>query len=287
MEKQQSVQGQVSRQRAPQQRVQQQMRRRKNNTVRILLLVILAVQFICMIELMVLIKVIAANKEAGASINNTNFVAKKATFVNNESVANIDNQKVQKKEGSEAWKLVLVNKWNEMEAGYEPELTELADGHMVDSRIADALMDMIRGAGEAGHSIYIISAYRDIAKQTYLYEAEVEEWRALGYSPSGAKEKAGTVVAVPGTSEHHLGLAVDLVSSEYVQLDEGAEKTKGYKWLVKHCHEYGFILRYPNGATDITGIIYEPWHFRYVGQEAAAEIMGAGITLEEYLEQLK
>ncbi len=101
-----------------------------------------------------------------------------------------------------------------------------------------------------------------------------------------AEEKAGTVVAVPGTSEHQLGLAVDLVSSEHVQLDEGAEKTEGYKWLVKNCHKYGFILRYPNGATDITGIIYEPWHFRYVGEEAAAEIMEAGITLEEYLEQL-
>ena len=287
MEKQQSVQGQVSRQMAPRQRVQQQMRRRKNNTVKILLLVILAVQLICMIELMVLIKVLAANREISAVAGQTLGSKQEEILTSDKDVAKIETQEAQEKEENEDWKLVLVNKWNEMEAGYEPQLAELADGHLIDVRIADALMDMIRGAREAGHAIYIISAYRDIEKQTYLYEAEVEEWRALGYSQSGAEEKAGTVVAVSGTSEHHLGLAVDLVSSEYVQLDEGAEKTEGYKWLVKHCHEYGFILRYPNGATAVTGIIYEPWHFRYVGKEAAAEIMEAGITLEEYLEQLK
>ena len=157
----------------------------------------------------------------------------------------------------------------------------------MDSRIAESLMDMIHDAAKAGHTIYIISAYRDLDRQTYLYKAEVKEWLALGYSQKGAEEKAATVVALPGTSEHHLGLAVDLVDSTHVQLDEGAELTKGYKWLVKNCHKYGFILRYPNGATDITGIIYEPWHFRYVGEEAAKEIMEAGITLEEYLEQLK
>ena len=183
------------------------------------------------------------------------------------------------------WNLVLVNKWNKMEEGYVPELTEIAEGHRVDSRIADSLRAMIKGAKNAGYYIYILSAYRDMDKQISLYEAEVKKWRNRGYDQEAAEEKAGTVVAVPGTSEHHLGLAVDLVDSTHVALDEGAEKTKGYQWLVEHCHEYGFILRYPNGATDITGIIYEPWHFRYVGEEAAAEIMEEGITMEEYLSQ--
>lgn len=184
------------------------------------------------------------------------------------------------------WKLVLVNKWNEMEAGYVPELTELAEGHRVDSRIADSLMDMIHDAKKDGYYIYILSSYRDMEKQISLYEAEVEKWLSEGYSQEAAEEKAGTIVAFPGTSEHHLGLAVDLVSSEHIKLDQDAEKTKGYQWLVAHCHEYGFILRYPNNASDITGIIYEPWHFRYVGAEAATEIMEAGITLEEYLSEL-
>ena len=270
-------------------------KRKRNNTVKILLVIILAVQLICMIELMILIRVIAANKEssvaAGRVKENSATVGQvmengQETLTNDTAVGKIESQNAQQ-DGSEDWKLVLVNKWNEMEEGYVPELLELAEGHKVDSRIADALMDMIHDAGEAGHSIYIISAYRDIDKQTYLYEAEVDEWRAQGYSKRGAEEKAATVVAVPGTSEHHLGLAVDLVSSEHVELDEGAELTQGYKWLVKHCHEYGFILRYPNGATDITGIIYEPWHFRYVGEEAAAEIMESGITLEEYLDRVE
>lgn len=189
-------------------------------------------------------------------------------------------------EQQDDWRLVLVNKWNEMEAGYEPELTEVSSGHRVDSRIADSLRDMIRGAKKAGYAIYILSSYRDMEKQIDLYTDEVNKWLWKGYSQEAAEEKAGTIVAFPGTSEHHLGLAVDLVSSEHIRLDQDAEKTKGYQWLVKHCHEYGFILRYPNNSSDITGIIYEPWHFRYVGEEAATEIMEKGITLEEYLSSL-
>ncbi len=184
------------------------------------------------------------------------------------------------------WNLVLVNKWNEMETGYVPKLTEISEGHRVDSRIADSLMNMIYGAKDAGYAIYILSSYRDMEKQIELYDAEVNKWLWAGYSREAAEEKAGTIVAFPGTSEHHLGLAVDLVSSEHVRLDQDAEKTKGYQWLIKHCHEYGFILRYPNNASDITGIIYEPWHFRYVGTEAATEIMERGLTLEEYLSEL-
>ena len=187
---------------------------------------------------------------------------------------------------SDDWNLVLVNKWNEMEEGYVPELTEVSPGHKVDSRIVDSLKAMIADAQEAGYYIYILSSYRTIEKQISLFDAEVKKWVYQGLDQEAAKEKAGTIVAYPGTSEHHLGLAVDLVSSEHVKLDQDAEKTKGYQWLVAHCHEYGFILRYPNNTTDVTGIIYEPWHFRYVGEDAATEIMEAGITLEEYLSKL-
>lgn len=187
---------------------------------------------------------------------------------------------------AEDWNLTLVNKWNEMEAGYEPDLVEVATGHRVDARIADSLTEMIKDAKKAGYAIYILSSYRDMEKQIKLYEDEVEKWIWQGYDKEAAEEKAGTVVAFPGTSEHQLGLAVDLVSSEHVKLDRQAENTKGYKWLVANCHKYGFILRYPNEATEITGIIYEPWHFRYVGKKAATYIMEHGITLEEYLSEL-
>ena len=185
----------------------------------------------------------------------------------------------------DAWNLILVNRGHPMPADYELTLTEVGDGHQVDSRIAGALRDMIAAGKEAGHSIWIASSYRTMKKQTELYENKVAKLRRQGYSEEVARKEAGTVVALPGTSEHQLGLAVDLVSSEYTGLDERQEQTKSYQWLKEHCAEFGFILRYPNGKTEITGIIYEPWHFRYVGKEAAKEIMEQGICLEEYLEQ--
>ena len=98
-----------------------------------------------------------------------------------------------------------------------------------------------------------------------------------------AYEETTLNVALPGTSEHALGLALDLISNEYTELDERQEETPEAKWLAQNCHKYGFILRYPPEKTNITGIIYEPWHYRYVGEEHAAKIMEKGITLEEYL----
>lgn len=277
--------------------VQQRPRKQKNSTVKKLLWVILALQVICAIEFLILIRVLVSWKESVMTVNagiNQEMTGKlpgEADILGVEQDASGGSQSKDdvyndvKVDESEDWRLVLVNKWNKMEEGYVPELKELADGHMIDARIADALIEMIRGAKKAGHTIYILSAYRSMEKQISLYEAEVAEWLDAGYSEVKAEEKAGTVVAAPGTSEHQLGLAVDLVSSKHVKLDEDAEKTEGYKWLVNNCHKYGFILRYPNGATDITGIIYEPWHFRYVGEDAAEAIMEAGITLEEYLER--
>ena len=104
-----------------------------------------------------------------------------------------------------------------------------------------------------------------------------------GCSREEAEEQAATMVALPGTSEHQLGLAVDIVDSEYQILESSQENTPVQRWLMEHCWEYGFILRYPKEKTQLTGIIYEPWHYRYVGKEAAKEIMNAGICLEEYL----
>lgn len=188
-------------------------------------------------------------------------------------------------EEPEAWRLRLVNRDHSLPEDFSVELTEVGDGHRVDSRIARALLDMIQAGKREGYGIWIVSSYRTMEKQIDLYQKQVEKWRRQGYSLEAAEEKAGTMVAFPGTSEHQLGLAVDLVSSEYTGLDERQEKTGSYQWLVKHCAEYGFILRYPNDKTELTDIIYEPWHFRYVGVEAAREIMDQGICLEEYLLQ--
>ena len=181
------------------------------------------------------------------------------------------------------WNLILVNQTHLVPEDYQVELKEIGDGHQIDARAYEDFRAMIKAARADGVTVYVTSSYRDMDKQTELHENKIEALVLEGYSYAEAKELAAQVVAVPGTSEHQLGLALDFVSAEYRKLDEKQEQTKGFRWLKEHCQEYGFILRYPNGKTDVTGIIYEPWHFRYVGKEAAEVIMKAGITLEEYL----
>lgn len=182
------------------------------------------------------------------------------------------------------WYLVLVNYENPMEEGYVPELTSLKPGYSVDSRIAEAAQKMLSDAKEEGLRIVLCSAYRSVERQEELFNQNVGEHLKKGMSYWEAFETTRISVAEPKTSEHALGLALDLISYDYDELDEGQEQTKEAQWLAKNCHKYGFILRYPPAKTDITRIIYEPWHYRYVGVEDATKIMELGITLEEYLE---
>ena len=183
------------------------------------------------------------------------------------------------------WYLTLVNFEHELPEDFAPETLTLADnGYETDSRISEAVKTMIADARKEKVRIIAVSAFRDYAYQKELYENKVQRLqREKGYSVDKARVEAATVVAYPGTSEHQLGLALDLVDARHVKLDTSQENTTAYKWLYEHCAEYGFIVRYPNGKTDITGIIYEPWHFRYVGVDAAKVIMENDITLEEYL----
>ena len=181
------------------------------------------------------------------------------------------------------WYLVLVNPWHPLPEDYEFELTTVTGKYKVDSRCADALKQMLADCKAAGHTPYICSAYRTWDDQVYLFDKKVNSFISKGYSESEAKILAAKETAVPGTSEHQLGLAADILCQSRPWLDEGQAKTATQQWLMANCHKYGFILRYPKGTTDKTGIIYEPWHYRYVGVEIATEIMTRGITLEEYL----
>jgi D-alanyl-D-alanine carboxypeptidase len=180
------------------------------------------------------------------------------------------------------WKLVLVNRDNPIPEGYVPTLSSVR-GYQVDSRIADALSAMLDDCRAAGLDPKICSAYRSISTQTTLYNNEVQKWVNNGYSNDDAKVKAATIVAAPTTSEHHLGLAIDIVARSHQILNQTQENTAEYKWLAANCQNYGFIVRYPNGKTDKTFVIYEPWHFRYVGIEAAKDVMASGVAFEEYL----
>lgn len=186
----------------------------------------------------------------------------------------------------EAWNLRLVNPWTYLPEDYELTLTQLKNGHSVDTRCYPELQAMMDACRAAGLSPVICSSYRTQEKQERLYHAQVDRLIARGYGREEAETEAGRSVAVPGTSEHQLGLAVDIVDLSNQNLNESQEDTAVQKWLMENSWRYGFILRYPNDKSDVTGIVYEPWHYRYVGKEAAKEIYGQGICLEEYLERI-
>ena len=184
--------------------------------------------------------------------------------------------------------LMLVNTWNPLPEGYVPELEEVWNPYKqsvykVDARCAEPLRQMMDDCAAAGNAPWICSAYRDQEYQQGLFDNKVERVLWEGVDWEDAPEVAAQTVAVPGTSEHQTGLAVDLIDEFYANLDENQERTDTQRWFMENCWQYGFILRYPNGTTDITGIIYEPWHYRYVGQAHAKAITELGITLEEYI----
>lgn len=176
-----------------------------------------------------------------------------------------------------SWELRLANINNSI-GEYEPELEEIENGQMFDTRAADALREFMQAARDEGLSVFLSSAYRGYAEQQYLYNRKVAQ---VG------EEQAKTIVAPPGTSEHQTGLSADITDRYYEVKNSSLENTELYKWMSAHCQEYGFIVRYPKDKEDVTGIIYEPWHFRYVGVEAATYIMEHGLCLEEFIELYK
>ena len=174
---------------------------------------------------------------------------------------------------------IMVNPWNSLPEDFSVEL-ENAFGARLDPVCKDALEQMLSDCRAAGYSPQIVSSYRSIADQQANLNRMIAQM-------GGNYAAATQVVAVPGTSEHHLGLAFDIVDSAYPKLNHQQAARPTQKWLMEHCWEYGFILRYPENSTDITGIIWEPWHYRYVGTEMALEIRDLGcITLEEYIDNL-
>lgn len=187
---------------------------------------------------------------------------------------------------TEDWKLLLVNPWNPLPENYTVTLKRLANGLQVDERIYDDLNAMLIDCHNAGLFPVVCSAYRSHATQTRLHNNKIARLRAAGYGYNAAVKEAGRWVAVPGTSEHETGMALDLVSYRYQLLNSRQADTAEQKWLMEHCWEYGFILRYPTDKTEITGIGYEPWHYRYVGRETAAKLHESGLCLEEYLTAL-
>ena len=177
------------------------------------------------------------------------------------------------------WNLILVDAEHSVPSDWEVTLVDLRGGEQVDRRIIDPLQEMFDACRADGLLPIVYSGYRSQETQQSIYDRNLAGNIADGYSLEEAEALTRQWVALPGTSEHQLGLAVDIDSEDPDQCSDEAV----WAWLWEHCAEYGFILRYPADKTDITGIGYEPWHFRYVGKEAAQSIMSEGITLEEYL----
>lgn len=179
--------------------------------------------------------------------------------------------------------LSLLNREYILKEELEMELTGIGDGHELDPLAAKEITRMVKDAKKDGVHINVTSAYRTYAKQAALFANKIERLEEEGYGHAAAVEKAGTVVAVPGTSEHQLGLTVDFVTNSYKKLDEGIRNTKEYQWIAKNGWKYGYVIRYPKEKSDLTGIISEPWHLRYVGIPAAKLISDQDICLEEFL----
>lgn len=178
---------------------------------------------------------------------------------------------------SEEWNLIVVNRWNEIPEDYEVVLTGLDNGQKVDSRIYPYLQEMFDEMRKDGIYPIVREGYRTGEEQEDIFRDKVFAYRKEGYSRSRAEKLAKEWVALPGTSEHQLGLAVD------INADKGhSDNEEVYEWLAQNAYKYGFILRYPQGKEKITGTAYEPWHYRYVGEEAAKEIYEGQICLEEY-----
>ena len=182
--------------------------------------------------------------------------------------------------------LTLVNFENTIPKDWKVDLVQLNNGQSVDRRIYDDLIAMLQAAKSEGLNPLICSSYRTNEKQEQLYQNKVSEYLSQGYSKVEASDKAAFWVARPGTSEHQLGLAVDIVSTKNQRLDRSQENTVEQQWLIQNSWKYGFVLRYPTNKNSITGVGYEPWHYRFVGKEHAKKITEQGVCLEEYLNNL-
>ena len=183
----------------------------------------------------------------------------------------------------------LVNPWHTISENYTVELTPINSDYLVADFAYDDFRDMMLACEEAGFHASVCSAYRTQEYQQKLFDRKVRrllEDTSLNYTPEEARTVAARSVAIPGTSEHQLGLAIDLVDNNNWTLDESQAQMPAQQWLMENSWRYGWILRYPIDKSEITGIIYEPWHYRYVGKTVAAEIHGLGMCLEEYLQML-
>lgn len=180
------------------------------------------------------------------------------------------------------WRMILVNRDYILPNGYKPKLENAVESGYgdiyLDEKVAPYYNEMYKAAYKDGIHLVPISGYRSVDRQKRNFENKIDYYMDKGYSKVEATQKAATIILPPGTSEHNAGLAMDICS-----LEQNFEETEEFRWLCENAADYGFILRYPEDKQNITKIIYEPWHWRYVGVEAAKAMKASGECLEEYL----
>ena len=280
-------------------------RKRIKNKVKIIL-VIIVISAICFIinkkindDKTKQIEEISASIENEESINiineeentnNTNETEEQNEIKTNNKENAIEIKEIPKKEveaSTTDWNLILINKKHELSSNYEVNLSKVEDEHRVDSRIAEALKNMLKDARQAGLNPKVCSSYRTREEQKQLHNDKIAQYVNQGYSKERAIDLASYWVTNPGTSEHEAGLAVDIISKTYEKLNKDQENTEVQKWLKENSYKYGYALRYPPEKSEITMINYEPWHYRYVGIENAKYMKEHDMCLEEYIDYLK
>ena len=182
-------------------------------------------------------------------------------------------------------RMILVNRAHPITEDYPVETKECGSATAINKTLqteaAEAFLSMQAAAAKDGVDVRMQSGYRSVSYQKKLYNDKTQYYRNKGLSEAAAREKAAAIVNPPGCSEHNCGLAADLNSPEHTTLDTGFADTAAFRWLCENAEQYGFILRYPKEAESVTGITYEPWHWRYVGPENAALLNQGGLCLED------
>ena len=188
-------------------------------------------------------------------------------------------------------RMILVSRTHPITEDYPIETKECGSATAINKTLqteaADAFLSMQAAAAKDGVDVRMQSGYRSVSYQKKLYDNKTQYYRDKGLSEAAAREKAAVIVNPPGCSEHNCGLAADLNSPEHTTLDTGFADTAAFRWLCENAEQYGFILRYPKEAESVTGITYEPWHWRYVGPENAALLNQSGLCLEDAITVLQ
>ena len=185
----------------------------------------------------------------------------------------------------DSWELILVNNQNILSRDFTVDLIKF-ENTRVDYRIAEPLQKMIDAAKDKGINISVCSGFRSVTEQDALYDNKCLAYIAEGYSDEAGKILASQYLQAGGASEHHTGLAVDLLTDGVTEMNEDFAETPAYTWLKENAAKYGFIERYPKDKSQLTEILWEPWHYRYVVESYATAIVSKNLCLEEYLQDI-